>query len=90
MAIHPYKEKADAARAQDLRRLSIKFLITNGKTDDAKRLEILGSKGYPSTTEMPYFAKMFEGQSEMVDLENPMTPTITSGENGPILFIIAD
>ena len=50
---------------------------------------MLGSEGYPSIDEMPYFAEMLKGQIELVDLESPDTPMTTYAEHGPILFGIA-
>ena len=38
---------------------------------------------------MPYLAEMLGGQIEMVDLENPMTPMTTCGEQDPIFFRLA-
>ena len=59
------------------------------KIEAAKRLEILGSEGYPNTDEMPYFAEMLKGKIEFVDREEPACPMTTYGEDGPVLFRIA-
>ena len=58
MAVHTSRDKADEARAQNLKRQFIQYLTTKGRTDVAKRSEIVRSAGYPSTDELPYLAEM--------------------------------
>ena len=83
------REKADEARAKALKKQFIAFLVANGKIEAAKRFEILGSEGCPSTEEMPYLAEMVNGRIELVDLEEPVRPMTTYGDEGPMLFSIA-
>ena len=49
-----------------------------------------GSRGYPSTDEMQHLAEMLQGKIELVDLEEPASPMTTYGEEGPVLFRIAN
>ena len=58
MAKRSDRDKADEARAKALNKQFVAFLVTNGKVEAAKRLEILGSEGHPSTEEMPYLTEM--------------------------------
>ena len=83
------RERAEALEARRLIELVAECYESEGDAENADRLRMAGSAGYPGTDEIPYLALLLGGRIEQVDFEHPDVPVITFGTCGPVLFRIA-
>ena len=64
-------------------------LDEHGAQEQASRLRLPGVAGFPGTDELRHFARMLGGRIQQIDLAQPLGPTVTFGEEGPLLFGMA-